>query len=217
MTVRYSRRDCWKRIFDQIPKVDFQFRKDVKITTLWSDFPKGNKWFDQITVKRWNKQVRTDTALCSISYGFPLPRHQQKFWNSITRFQISSIKLLSFFQLDTRKCFAAFYIWSLLLGINSTEFSIHIILLLLHSHILFALDSIDSIAQTAQQTLLLLTAAIPSNESNITDVLIFEPGVEVELLISTSCLVVNKVIDSTCGRSSKFKAFWWANQLPVDR
>jgi hypothetical protein len=38
----------WKWRFDQIPKVDDQITEDVKITTLWSDFPIESKWFDQI-------------------------------------------------------------------------------------------------------------------------------------------------------------------------
>jgi hypothetical protein len=38
----------WIWRFDEIPKVDDQFTKDVKIATLWGDFPKESKWFDQI-------------------------------------------------------------------------------------------------------------------------------------------------------------------------
>jgi len=65
---------------------------------------------------------------------------------------------------------------------------------------------VDSVLQTTQHALLSLTAASPSDASNITDVLIVEAGVEVELLTGSSYFI-DKEIDSISGRSSKFIAF----------
>ncbi|GFW51233.1 hypothetical protein TNCV_3595151 [Trichonephila clavipes] len=66
---------------------------------------------------------------------------------------------------------------------------------------------VDSIPHTTQHALLSLTAAFYSDASNTTDVLTVEAGVEVELLIVSSCPVVDKENDLIFCRSSKFKAF----------
>ncbi|GFT43914.1 hypothetical protein TNCV_1183451 [Trichonephila clavipes] len=68
----------------------------------------------------------------------------------------------------------------------------------------YELTSVDSILQKTQHTLLSLNAASPSDASNTTDVSTVEAEVEVELLIDSSCLIVDKEIDSLSSRSSKF-------------